>query len=663
VKFVNAVRQQNIWGPTSSEFSLSRWRQGVNDLADDEHDHRLGRAGEWIYTRLKATRNACCFVNSADVSPAVKLRAIVAFANMAALELWDETKAALNELHLKERRLLYDDMIGLKVTLAAGNMQAADDTLESLVSAIQMALRLVLKEYESGSKTGRSGQTDPGAVHADVNLAILYTALESAWARCLWEDFEIIGQSPSHIRSTDVRSIDWFVATRHRQEALTQGLLSITREHLERGFGRSHRWRVTDVRREGRRQTLVLRQSDEVTWIAIVATTMRVVVRQQYYGELWQERSTKVPSINLEMLLQAWEIVASASDFLRHRLSNASHADVSVQLEHYAPSLHVDALCGAFRRAMGVSLAVARALIECLTYKGERKKGEPRQDLWAQPLVQVSKDRVLPIMVAACSSEMRRVLDIWLAQLGINVTQKGHVFAAHVRTVVADTLCGSRTWCNARVLPADLKYMAGNGREVEIDLVIVIGSLVIVGESKCTTQPDEQQDWHRHRKYVRESVGQLLKAISTIERDKAHFREQVAKRGIQMPEVFRLQPLLVLNSAIHAGVECQGVPVIDLPMLETFFCGFLLNGSVERSDGGFDIVERLVLYADEVDAVAKLSEYLRSPPQLRRIWKSLSDCSIELPSAEAPDVPDAIVHFREVAVDSSRFALTAPASI
>ena len=373
---------------------------------------------------------------------------------------------------------------------------------------------------------------------------------------------------------------------------------------------------------------------------------MRIVVRQQYYSDLWYAQSSARPGLTLDLVLKAWEVISTASQTLVNRLKEQSLPEHDIK--GHAPVLHVDALCQAIQSAVEIPYALARLLMDFLVYKGQ--EGD---DLWAQPLIAVSDDRVAPVLMTACNPQVRRIIDIWLARLGIEVREKGNAFEAHVRTVIGHAAAHSKHLSDTVVLPSEFKFRIDRKRIEEIDLVVVCGPIVIVGECKCNVLPDEPRDWHKHREIVYKAVDQISRKAKAVDCNKALFLEQLKERSIHLPEHFDVLPIVVLNTALHAGIKHHGVPVVDVPMLETYFAGYIRNGTVEREDGELDVVPELWLYPDAEAARERLTDYLCAPPQLRRLWNSVRDCSIPLSVSTAADGLIAVLHSREIAIDAA----------
>ena len=157
------------------------------------------------------------------------------------------------------------------------------------------------------------------------------------------------------------------------------------------------------------------------------------------------------------------------------------------------------------------------------------------------------------------------------------------------------------------------------GRAEQIDLVIVIGSTVLVGESKCILEPTEAKGLAMHQRTVLGAADQALRKSKALTDNRSDFVADVARFGTKLSEHFKVVPLVVVSTSTHVGVPAKGVPIVD-----EFILGKFLEGELE--DAGLDmsnlaVVKRIkrVFYSDVGEAEARVADYLAAPPQVQRL--------------------------------------------
>lgn len=651
MSFRDAVRKRKVNGPNRPGFVVDEWQKHATNLANDDIDRQLAQAGEWFFAKFEEARTKHLLVNDKTVSRTAKLRAVVAGSNIAMLDIQNGFAAHLKRMERSGRRaVLSDEFQYFKQTSLGKVSVPTDDQAESMVGGTQKALRFVL-QTRSGDG-GKKGSVE-GAL-SDINLGMYYYALESHWERILWEEYELIPGTPATIRPSMYCLLDAFIVTRARQDRLIFGLYQMAGEHFRQGSfhpDNTYVRPVVAIAKDGRRQRMVLGSAYEATSSTISAFVMRHAVRQQYYADIWFAESKCEAGLNLDLVLKAWEVVSTASQVLAERL--ATQTPPAGKINVNAPVLEIRALCQAIQSTAHVEYRVARRLVDFLTFEGKDK-----DDLWAKPLVRIADDRVAPVLLTACFPELRRTIDIWLANLEIVVQDKGKVFNRNVQDAIARTAANSKYLNDAIVVSGEFKLPIKKNRIEEIDLLIVLGSLVVVGECKCKVMPNEPRDWHKHRQLVQEAVVQVRRKAQAVMSNIQIFAERLHQRGIVVPAVLEVIPMVVLNTGLHAGLPVDGVPVVDLPLLETYFRGYIANGTVEREDGRLDVIPKLSLYSTALEARQNFNSYLHAPPQLHQLRKSVKDCSIPLPMLDDPGMPMAIFHSREVELDMTRYVLS-----
>jgi hypothetical protein len=304
-------------------------------------------------------------------------------------------------------------------------------------------------------------------------------------------------------------------------------------------------------------------------------------------------------------------VVAQTSRFLQDRLERADVTGAA-DLADFAPTLQSDALARAIATAAGVPLSGARKLLDFLTFHG--RSG---QELWAQPLVQVG-DRVLsPVFGALVAPSLRRVVDVWLRQLGIDLARRGPAFEEYVRDEVVRGIEGSRHLRgSARCVTLGFTFHASADSSHELDLLFAIGNTVFVGECKCILEPTDAKSIAMHRKTVLEAAKQARLRVESICAHRDRFARQVSPFGLELTNDFDVVPLVVLSTTAHVGVPAAGVPVIDILILSRFLDGYIETVAVTGEERTVARQHETYLYADAGHAEAIAPSYFERPPQI-----------------------------------------------
>ncbi len=188
--------------------------------------------------------------------------------------------------------------------------------------------------------------------------------------------------------------------------------------------------------------------------------------------------------------------------------------------------------------------------------------------LWHRPLVR-SRD-AQTIMIAAGAlvwgSPVRRV-ERWLQEdvgtSDLSKTPAGIRYETALRDALAEGVAGNPLL--AEVPTAVTSVPSGQAAE-EIDLLLRIGSTVIVGEVKCLVGRGEPLDRHNHVRKLEAACKQASRKAQWL-RD--HPGELNARLGADAGQC-RVQPLVVLNQSHGVEWEYHSAPITDARFLELF---------------------------------------------------------------------------------------------
>jgi len=386
-------------------------------------------------------------------------------------------------------------------------------------------------------------------------------------------------------------------------------------------------------KRNGKLSVFVSRNHVEDFEEAARWQAMSTYAQEPYYGVLLSAAQDCLGGASIRELMTAWSVVRSIS----LKLCDFTINDEDERMPHewiaeYVPVIQVDAIARGIQEATGFAFAHAQKIVQFLTYRGDQG-----QELYSQPLVPVGEAVVSPCLAAIHSPNLRRLCDIWLRQLGVDLEKRGPAFEAHIRSQVRSMMASSPLLSKGVTLADAMHFDEPDERVEEIDLVAVIGELVILGEAKCILQPTEAKEVAMHRKRLSDAAIQIGRKAAAVRRSPAAFRQQLAALGCACPEVFEVLPLIILNNAVHAGFPVDGVPVVDENILEVFFSGELHDAAVQRSSGAIDAVKKRILYDSLADAVSKATDYFSAPPQLDIFKRSVVHRSILVPPMNQDD--------------------------
>lgn len=633
--FVKAVQDGSVPGPLRRQFRKKDWRAKFSELGSDEDDRRLHEMGHLIFEKAQAIRGQLRITLAENISASTKLRALVALSNQNMILVRRKAEVSMTEVAGSIERPLVTDLAGVKIDLPVGAGYTVDEINQSVVDGVEVPIRVILDANSDLSGAPRFGSLDWRDVAVDFNLGNFYSFLEGLWDDCLWNGYvhedrgRVLKFAPKETFWEELKS-----ASLARADNLAMQFFGIWGAHADQlkragGVLRSNVKHVSEVIREGRRQVVRFADPGEHESVAEYLDAARAYASEPYYEGLIREPQTLLGGGSLNDLLSGWAVASSVSRALHRRVVQAERSIGASQigwLPECAPVIERAALIQGVEGGARLTYKVSSAVVEFLTFRGK-----PGQELWAQPFVPVGSSTLGPIFGAAEHANVRRLIDVWMRQLDIDMGRRGPAFERYVRQELKELASESSLRNSAECLLDAFVFRPSAGRSEEMDVVMRVGDAILVGEAKCSVVPTEAKQFAMHRRLIVEAVEQVKRKVASATCAPVEFRAQLRAKGIDVPEVFRVIPAVILSAAVNTGMSVNEVAVVDLYVFRTFFSGELVDLASLSSEGGMQTVSKRLLYGDAGEASARLEGLLRSPAQMEAFVSGLSSRWVPIP--------------------------------
>jgi len=647
-RFIKAVQAGEVIGPLRSGFKSKDWRAEHVRLGDDNDDENLLDAGILIHEKANQIRSRLRVTFSRELRATTKVRAFAALANYNHSVLRIKTQEAFQQIAEEQKAsrpdspVMMHELAAVKLKLIVGAKFSPDEIIQSMVDGMEIPLKRILEQDPDLAGNSEFGKLSWDDVRLDFNLGSLYSHIEGLWDDCLWNGYKttrdgmMVKFSPCDAlwltRSTisrvrlDSLSREFAVQSQHIQTQLRYKRLLHTLGPLN----------VKGLSKEGRRQKIRLAHFESESSEGLRLLTMRAHASEPYYSELLNEPQPKLMGATLNQLLTAWTVVSGASNLLEEetdRLEVKKPLEPHTWLPSYASVLQTEALRRAISVACNCPFEQSEALVEFFIFRGKLD-----QELWAQPLLPTSKEGVVPLFATTRSPNLRRLVDVWLKQLGVDLGARGPAFEAHLRESIRRDIALSPILRNSAIcLDKGVKFTPSNEREEEIDVVALVGDVVMIGEAKCFLEPAEPKQIAMHRVKVIDAVEQVKRKAAAVNRNKSEFRRRVSQLGLELPEKFSVLPVVIMNSAMHCGIAVDSVPIVDEYILGVFFRGEFVEVAVSDANGSIRPVRKRFLYTSPEEASQTLEDYLLSPPQIEPLLAGLDRRWVPVPAVNEED--------------------------
>lgn len=636
-KFQNSVQNDSIDGPFRRKFNQNQWDKAAGQLAQDEVDANLHKVGHMMHEKSATIRSHLKFTFDTSVNATTRLRAFIAIVNHTLIVLQQKTKDAFEEIRASKEQVFVSDLTSVKIPVAAGGEFTPDEILQSVVEALQMSVKVILATNPVLTGTPKFNRIDWDQVRSDFNLSTFYQQAEELWDESVWNDYTIEGSERGIIFRA--RNFFWIrsrAASQARHDNLALEFFGRADHHLSQLPYRELQTHilaptVSAVRKVGRHQTISFSSNGEPDENARAFLAARMYAQEPYYLDLIYQSQQVLGGASLNDLLSSWRIIAQCARLLLLRLVDEGKAP-SVQSENFenlVPVLQVLPLQKAIAGALNISMARSKAIVQFLTYRGQ-----DGQELWTQPLVPVSDRSAAPIFPVTEHPNLLRIVDVWLRQLGVDMGKRGALFEAFARDEIGRKIGESELLKSAKVLSHALKFRPKKDAKEDIDIVIVIGSAVILLEAKCSLLPTDAKSFAMYRKVVLGAVEQIDRKAKFVAEHVESFREQLKKSGVDVSLEPKIIPAVLMSGPMHVGMPIDDIPIVDLNVLSVFFAGHLVEAARGPS---MDPVAVKILYSSFDEAQLKVGEILKSPPQMTAFINGLRPREIRIHALDNQD--------------------------
>lgn len=633
--FSKKVRGNKIIGPLRRSFTRDKWIEefGIFSKPDAE-DKAIFKAGCLISEKLENIRKSLKFSNSSNISAATKLRALVAVANHEFLVNKKRTQEAMAEL-ARERKnqdvgdYSLEDFTNIKVKLKGGFDWGADEVIEGLVDGMEIPIRFALQDDPSLKGAPKMNLVQWEHIALELNFGILYRITEDLWGDCLWNGYvPVEADASAFFIPTDIDAIKSYKMGLARRFSLAGAFkmlgVNFNRNLHSQGIFTSIK-EARSIERQGKRQVVKVSKSEVPSDLYQELTVMRAYASEPYYTELLEEPQLALEGLSLSIIIRAWTVISQISLILleplqkKHGESKNFEASPHARFPEYTPIIQIPALVDGLCAAIGISRMESIRVVEFFTFRGSAD-----QEIWAQPLIPVGNVTLAPYFPAVVSPNLRRLVDVWMKQSGIDLARRGPAFEMHIRSSVAESIKISPLLADvAASLAEDYTFKPSGNREEQIDLLFVIGKTIFVAEAKCILEPVDSKGVAMHRKTVDGAAEQALRKSRSIHENRLDFCLAMKNFGWDIPVDCKIVPLVITSSSSHVGFESRGVPVIDEFILGRYFEGHIEH--VAMAGGNLTIVNRIksVFYSSAAEAEQKAPNYFKSPPQLERFFSGM----------------------------------------
>lgn len=646
-------RAARLKAPTSVAFDAQAWTALMEDNSPDR-DLTLIAAAMLIGAESAAFRELPVDDALATLDPATETAVCVAAVNIefrTALKLANEaTKDAIDDGALSLGHLV-------SKPFAAGTGQAV--SVEGITDATVDAAESWLFDINNRKSTVGTPPDDLSDLATrTVRRYSIQRGLNTIWNQCLWEGWRPVStKKGTHWAPRDIAAATLLEATKIRQ---AENFMNFP--HIDRSM-----WiRMTPEQRQRRTlpRTVVEATTKPRRRIRVGRPACRSKVAPPFvieraglegsYLEMFLERELpKLPGLNCRDLLAAWHVLLDLAELLEK--DKGSIKDLNVQT---ARKLALQTTSAELHRILGDALArndqEIGAIVEFLTFRSKVRGEDNYRGVWTAPIVPVpGEDALLLVLpVLAISNPLRKV-EMWLQKGGLDDSMakdgRGVSYEAEYRRSLRASIERNPLFSDVRCAEHAIKK--DDSFDEEIDLLIRLGDLLIVGEVKCWLFAAESNERFRHFRKLKSACEQAIRKADAI-----RGRPDVAASALDLKQdtikKLRVVPIVVTNQGFGFSLNIGGCRIVDAAFLKLYFTEGSLNSGAafDNRTGGMNSTS-LTMYQTERQAGDKFEAILAEPAVLYRFAHRIEWSEEPFPSLIGANSTIAMYHMKDLSGD------------
>ncbi|WP_226477289.1 hypothetical protein [Pseudomonas sp. MWU16-30323] len=563
--FRDLLRSQKLKGPTDRGFDLKKWEKAWQSVAngDEQHIYDAGITFNQLLIDIRSATSSHYDENFPGTSLSRMLELYCCLSNRDIAVASEAIKGKLSDGSSIHSLLMENN--------PAGNPLSGEEVAVGAVDGFQPAIRNCILNINAGVKfsVGKNIIKPINFIKQEALLSNLYSSYEQYFQALVWGDYsyEKTGSEISiqQIASPGELAIE-VSNLRKSRSYISTALFSSHPEAIKMLHGR---YEYLKVEFKGAHcEKLIIKAIQEASLRLQAENASLVVNAGDAIGSFPDELLQRNVDGKSFCLKEALEVLRHLSLIAKQMASRTMRYDADIfntnQMLNYIAQISRKDLIASMCRATGFSSSKTREVIDFICFSGA-----PKQDLWSHPIIETRKGKLSFILAAAASPIMQRVLEHWLAECFSNddIKEKGKVYEEVVCSSVNEIISANKLITSFS--PAISTTIGVDGREEEIDLLVRIGSIVLVGELKCFVTSDNPRSHFRSREKLEFGAVQAKRKSFFVKENLKLVFDQ-AGWDFQSDVAYTVLPLVVSNNKMLSGFPIQEIPVVDLTILRGY---------------------------------------------------------------------------------------------
>jgi hypothetical protein len=456
-------------------------------------------------------------------------------------------------------------------------------------------------------------------------------SLRDLWQQVLWEPWDL---TPTSLTPKSHDQAAMWAAWQHREDVRAHQL-----QQFDIAVGETHAAKapvlmevVTDTLQKPNGQ-IRIRFGRETGQIHTMFYQLMEVLESSYLAPFLAAQLPGI-SITLRQACLGWFGLISLARALTNPTSDwefKRHSDLARLSFQMPRTMLVDCV----GRSAGLSAPAAESLTKTFTCDPSDLSDAFAHGLWHRPLIQLpDSDHVLFAAGTLQTANVLYVVERLLHATGMAKKMEngslGLEYEETVRQSLNTALAGNPLLNSISQVGRPIPKLGDNGEE--IDLVVRIGSTVLVGEIKCFVRPADPIDRYNYLEKLDGAAAQAVRKARWLSDNRDALGASLGTTSLDLAAL-KLIPLVVVNNSAGSGLAIDGATVTDAPWLTLLLSSGSYGSGLKRDNTLGELRQRsTVLYSSSGQLQARLQSLLLEPPPLQKFVRAVEWISYKFPT-------------------------------
>ncbi|WP_370294002.1 hypothetical protein [Thalassolituus sp.] len=634
-KFIDLVRKNKIAPPTKPGFSADKWKKSWEKVCEKTDECRSVYEAGLVFGEIFSEYRrllAELYSYVPDTTNERLLRLFVAITNHDREVLFRTAVAQIrNNLPASSySQIVSNNALGNELTIE----EVEHACVDGLSKAIYSAVNRIRNGEEIEGKKKFMDEID--FVMKESVISQFYGFLEDYWAAILWRGYhfefkdcdnrKILIKQPCTSEETSLE-----ISQFRKLRLSSQGIPYLNDPEVLQYFDLD---RCMYPKKEGRKKKVLARAlGREPNEIRILNANFRFksIFLKEEFPEYYFSGLVN-SSFTLNDVLEVYRcLILYAHKCVSKYPKNDAITSFNKACE-FCHTIGRNELVSGLNAATGIPRVKLEDILNFLTFDGSSRK-----DMWANPLISADGEFLIASSVLLTPTIMRS-FEHWIVEAGFDLGDKGTKYESNslkeLSTIIKD--------CDFSEIvskPYSKRFKFSN-QEEEIDLLIKVGSKILVGEIKSIVTTDSPISSYRTLSTLKKAARQAVRKVEFV---KNNCLGVFAEAGWSFSDGIDYEyiPLILNSSGVYVGLEVDGVPVVDFRILGAYFSSPVVPLISSQGGNGSTVhFAYYELYSNKNEFEKNISIYLSNPPQINDSSDDFSYKSFELPALteKLPDI-------------------------